>query len=191
MGIIEILLVCIGISFDVLAVSVCYGAVLMEINKANLVKVASIFCVAQVVAAALGNVFVFMPMFRDRAESSSDLYSFCSIVIMLALGLFLLYKGRKNSDMLERRSELNFRNIRVTAVLTAMDSLFAGLLFSFMDANIIVSLSCLLVVTAAAVAAGLHIGYRLGYEPKKKAYIIGAAVLLAAAVDVFIRIFAE
>lgn len=191
MGIIEILLVCIGISFDVLAVSVCYGAVLMKIDKVKLLRMVGIFCTAQVIAAALGNLFVFMPMFRDRAESSSTLYSFCSIVLMLVLGMFLLYKSRKDGDILERRSELDFRKIRLTAVFTAVDSLFAGLLFSFMDVNIIMSAVCLLVITAIAVVAGIHIGYRLGYEPKKNAYIIGAAVLLVAAIDVFIRIFAE
>lgn len=191
MGIFEIILVCIGISFDVLAISVCYGAVLMEIQKVQMLKLIGIFCTSQVLAAALGNLFVFLPMFSERAESSSSLYSFCSIVLMLALGLFLLYKARKNSDMLERRSELDFRSIRMTALFTSVDSLFAGLLFSFMDANIFISAVCLLVVTAAAVVAGLHIGYRLGYEPKKNAYIIGASVLLVAAVDVFIRVLAE
>lgn len=191
MGLLEILLVCIGISFDVLAVSVCYGAVLMEIDKVKMLRMTAIFCTTQVIAATIGHLFVFMPMFRDRAESTSTLYSFCSIVMMLALGFFLLYKGRKNSDMLERRSELDFRRIRMTAMFTAVDSLFAGLLFSFMDANIFMSLICLLVVTALAVIAGLYVGYRLGYEPKKIAYIIGASVLLVAAIDVFIRVLAE
>ncbi len=190
MGIIEILLVCIGISFDVLAVAVCHGAVLMEIDKGKLARMTAIFCATQLAAATIGHLFVFMPMFKNRAESTSTLYSFCSIVMMLALGFFLVYKGRKNSDMLERRSELNFRRITMAAMFTAVDSLFAGLLFSFMDANIFVSLSCLLVVTAAAVVAGIYIGYRLGYEPKKKAYVIGAAVLLVAAIDVFIRVLA-
>jgi len=191
MGLIELLLVCIGISFDVLAVSVCYGAVLMEIDKVKTFKMTSIFCITQLVAATIGHLFVFMPMFRNRAESTSTLYSFCSIVLMLALGFFLLYKSRKNADILERRSELDLRKVRLSAVFTSVDSLFAGLLFSFMDANIFISLSCLLVVTALAVVIGLYVGYRLGYEPKKNAYIIGASVLLVAAIDVFIRIFAE
>lgn len=191
MGLFEILLVCIGISFDVLAISVCYGAVLMEIDKLKLLKVIGIFCTTQVAAAAIGNLCVFLPMFRDRAESTGSLYSFCSIVLMLALGFFLLYKSRKNADILERRAELDFRKIALSAVFAAADSLFAGLLFSFMGANILVSVICLFVVTALAVTAGMYTGYRLGYEPKKNAYIIGASVLLVAAVDVFIRILAE
>jgi len=188
MGILEVLLVCCGISFDVLAISVCQGAVLMTIDKVKQLRMVGIFCLTQAAAIAVGNLCVFLPMFRDRAESSASLYNFCSLVIMLGLGLFLVYKGHKKSDILERRAEINFRSVRISALITSIDSLFAGLLFSFMDINIITSVICVAVTTSLAVVIGMYIGYRLGYEPKKNAYIIGGAVLLVVAVDIFIRI---
>ena len=190
MGILEIILVCCGISFDVLAVSVCQGAVLRDIEKDKLAKLIAIFCATQTAAIALGNVFVFLPMFRNRADDSASLYNFCSMVIMLGLGLYLIYKGHKNSDILERRSEISFRSVWISALLTSVDSLFAGLLFSFMDANIIISVISVVITTALAVIFGVKIGYRLGYEPKKNAYIIGGAVLFVVAVDVMIRYLA-
>lgn len=187
MGFFEVLLVCFGISFDVIAVSVCQGAVLMEVDKSKLAKMMGIFCLTQTAAIALGNLCVFLPMFRNRAEASSSLYNFCSIVIMLGLGLYLIYKACKNSDMLERRAEINFRSVWLSALLCSVDSLFAGLLFSFMDINILFSIACVVVTTVLAVAVGIHLGRRLGYEPKKNAYIIGGSVLFVVAVDVFIR----
>ncbi len=189
MGFLEVILVCCGISFDVLAVSVCQGAVLQKIDKLKLTRMIAIFCATQTFAIALGNVFVFLPMFRNRAESSASLYNFCSMVIMLGLGLYLIYKGHKNSEILERRSEIDFRKVWISALLTSVDSLFAGLLFSFMDANIITSVVSVVITTALAVIAGVNVGYRLGYEPKKNAYIIGGAVLFVVAVDVMIRYF--
>jgi len=189
MGFFEVILVCCGISFDVLAVSVCQGAVLQRIDKLKHLKMISIFCLTQTLAIALGNVFVFLPMFSNRADSSANLYNFCSMVIMLGLGLYLVYKGHKNSEILERRSEINFRSVWISALLTSVDSLFAGLLFSFMDANIIVSVISVVITTALAVVTGVFVGYRLGYEPKKNAYIIGGAVLFVVALDVMIRFF--
>lgn len=188
MGILEMFLVCCGISFDVLAVSVCQGAVLVSIDKVKQLRMVGIFCLTQAAAIALGNLCVFLPMFRDRAESSASLYNFCSMVIMLGLGLFLIYKGHKKSDILERRADINFRSVWISALITSIDSLFAGLLFSFMDTNIFASIICIAVTTALAVVIGMYIGYRLGYEPKKNAYIIGGAVLLIVAADVLIRI---
>ena len=187
MGFIEVLLVCIGISFDVLAVSVCQGAVLMKIEKSKLIRMILIFCLTQAAAIALGNVCVYLPMFRERADDSASLYNFCSLVIMLGLGLYLIHKGHKNSDMLERRAEINFRTVWISALITSVDSLFAGLLFSFLDASMLFSSVCVILTTALAVVAGIHLGYRLGYEPKKKAYIIGGAVLFVVAIEVLIR----
>lgn len=191
MGLFEIILVCCGISFDVLAVSVCYGAVLMKIEKLQLLKLTLIFCLMQVGSAVIGNLFTLFPMFRNRENYSENLYSFCSIVILVALGLFLLYKGWKHGDILERRTDINFKNVWLTAIFSSIDSFFAGLGLAFMGIDgleILFSVICLIIITAIAVGCGLYIGYHLGYEPKKNVYRIGCGVLFVAAADVLIRL---
>lgn len=188
LGLLEIVLVCIGISFDVLAVSVCYGSCLMEIDKKKLLKVIGIFCLCQTAGCVLGEMVSFIDLFRENTGNAELLRHACSIVILMAMGVFLLIKGWKQDDILERREEIDFKKVWLSALLASIDSLFAGVGFALWSSNLLEAFVCIAVITALAVLIGIVVGYHLGWEPKKKAYFIGAAVLLASAVDVLIRL---
>ena len=45
MGLIEILIVVVGISLDVYAVVVCFGALLLRIDRHRLIRMCVIFCI--------------------------------------------------------------------------------------------------------------------------------------------------
>lgn len=188
---IEVILVCLGVSFDVLALSICCGSVLEKLYKKDITKLALMFCLFQTVAGVLGALLSFIPLFSDQAANGSRFGYICSIIILIGVGLFLFYKGWKNEPVLERRSEINFRKYWGTAALVSIDALFTGASVAMWPAQWWSYAICIFVITYLAVVIGIYIGYRLGFEPKHIAYKIGGAVLIVAAIDIFIRIFTD
>ncbi|MBE6764484.1 MAG: hypothetical protein E7546_01215 [Ruminococcaceae bacterium] len=191
LGLLEIFLVCVGISFDVLALSICYGAVILKVEKAQLLKIIGIFTLCQTAGVMLGEMVSAIPLFRERSADAGIMSNACSIAILIVLGVILLLKGWKQDDTVERRSEIDFKKIWISALLTSVDSLFAGFSFALWSVNQIEVFVCVVLVTAIAVIAGIRLGYHLGWEPKKIAYYIGAAILLVSAIDVFVRLLAQ
>lgn len=191
LGLFEILLVCIGISFDVLAVSVCYGAVVAKIEKKLLLKIMGIFTLCQTVGVMLGEMVSEIPMFKEQSAEVGIMSNACSIAILMVLGVILLYKGCRQEDTLERRSEIDFKKVWISALFASADSLFAGFSFALWSVNQIEVLVCVVLITVLAVLIGIKLGYHVGWEPKKIAYFIGAAILLVSAIDVFIRILTQ
>ncbi len=188
---VEVILVCIDASFDVLALSICCGSVLGELNYKAITKLALMFCGFQTAAGILGALLSYVPIFKTDTDAGWRLSYVCSIIILIGVGLFLFYKGWKNEPVLERRSEINFKKYAGTAALASIDTLFAGASIAMWPAEWWTYAVCLFVVTVAAVYLGIYIGYRLGFEPKNIAYKIGGAVLIVAAIDIFVRLFTD
>ncbi len=187
----ETILICIGVSFDVLALSICCGSVLVELKFKQLAKLALIFCGFQTVSGMLGSLLCLIPEFRTDSGTGWHLGYICSIIILIGVALFLFYKGWKNEPVFERRSEINFKKYAGTAALASIDTFFAGASIAMWSTEWWSYAACLLVVTVIAVYIGVYIGYRLGFEPKNIAYRVGGAVLIVAALDIFIRLFTD
>ncbi len=184
----EVILVCLGVSFDVLALSICCGSVLGELKIKDITKLALMFCMFQTGSGILGALLSYIPIFRDEADDAPRFGYVCSIIILIGVSLFLFYKGRKNEPVLERRSEINFKKYWGTAALASIDTLFAGAGVAMWPAEWWSYAIVLFVITVLAVYIGIYIGYRLGFEPKNIAYRIGGAVLIVAAIDIFVRL---
>lgn len=187
----EIILVCVGVSFDALALSICCGSVLGTLRYKQITKLALLFCAFQTGSGVLGALLSYIPIFRDDAGKGWQFGYVCSIIILIGIGLFLFYKGWKNEPVLERRSEIDFKKYAGTAAIASIDTLFAGASIAMWPAEWWSYAICLCLVTIAAVYLGVYIGYRLGFEPKNIAYRIGGAVLIVAAIDIFVRLFTD
>ena len=73
------------------------------------------------------------------------------------------------------------------AAMTGIYTLLAGIAFGFLKTGVITILVMVVVVAIVYVITGMYMGYRLGAQPKRKVYFIGAALLIIAGIDVIIR----
>lgn len=190
MSLVEILIASVGLSLDVYAVVVCQGAVLLKIEKMKLFKMCLIFCIWQVAAVEVGHLITLIPYFSIKAENVQNICEMISVIIFMVLGLYMLYKAWKNEGILERLSEINYKQVCIAACFTSIDALLAGMGFGFLDTEAVAVDLSILIVTAFVVILGLYTGYRLGYEHKTKAYGIGGTLLLISAVDIVFRYLA-
>lgn len=187
MNLIEILIISVGLSLDVYAVVVCQGALLLKIDRMKLVKMSLIFCIWQVAAVMLGHFVTLIPYLAVAAENMRRIWELISVIIFMALGVYMLYKAWKNEVIYERLSDINYKQLSMAACFTSIDALFAGMGFGFLNTGMIEVALSILFVTAFFVVLGLYTGYRLGYEQKTKAYGVGGILLLISAFEVIFK----
>lgn len=185
----EILLVCIGLSLDVFAVSVCQGALLGRIPKGRLTVMGGIFCLMQVAALELGQSLSTLTSLWRLYDATLAVWRLLSALIYFLLAAYLIVKALRHRPVVERRSELRFRRIFALAALTGVDALLVGFSSGLLNAYWLTSGATLLVVTMLCVVSGVVTGYHFGYEPKTKAYWGGGLLFLATGIITLIRHF--
>lgn len=190
MGLIEILIVVVGISLDVYAVVVCFGALLLRIDRHRLIRMCVIFCIWQVLALLGGWAIMKIPAVEKAAGKIANVWDLFGVIVFVALGLLMLYKAWKNKPVDERLTDIKYGQVVGAAFFTSIDALIAGFGLSFMNVNIYYSMLLQLIVTVIMVILGLYTGYRLGYEGKRAAYNIGGVLLLLTAVNIIFRYMA-
>lgn len=187
MNLLEIILISMGLSLDILAVTICEGAMLARIEKKKLVIMCVIFCVWQLVAVQAGNLITLIPIFADSSTSMQLFWNGISVVILIGLGMYMLYKAWRRETIFEHLSDINYKKICITAFITSLDAFFAGIGFGFMDTEVIMVQIALVIATILSVIIGVYIGYRMGYEQKTKAYGIGGIILIFSAIELIVR----
>ena len=169
------------------AVTVCVGATLQKIEKKKLVCMGLIFCIWQLIAVGLGFLVARFPVMQTRTSEMQNMWDAFSVIIFLALGVYMFAKGWRKKDFLERRGQISYQKAWAAAMMTSLDAFFAGIGFGFLGTEILAVGLILELVTLIFALAGTFVGYRLGYEQRTKAYAIGGIILIIAGIDVIIR----
>ena len=165
------------------------GAVLGELRRRRIALYCLIFCAAQVAAMEIGRLLGMLPRFASYYTVAQGLWHILGALIFFVLGVCLIVKAVRKKTVFEHRSEITYKKVVGTAVLTSLDSLLAGVSSRFLDAYWLSCLATLFGVTALCALGGVSVGYHFGYSQKNTAYWIGGALFLVTGVDVLIRLF--
>ena len=187
MHLIEILMISVGISLNVFAVVVCFGAVLLRVERHRLIRMLGTFCLIQVFAVLITMQLTAVSSVTQSPNTVKPFYYILAVVIFIGLGIFMLRKAIKNEPIIERVCEITYQQVIIAALVTGIDAVFAGFAFGLMKAAVLPVGLCTLFVTALLVVLGIYTGYRLGYEQKTKAYAIGGSLLLISAAEIVLR----
>jgi len=163
-----VLMICIGLSLDVYAVTICQGAMLENISRKTLLATSGIFLLFQVAAVGIGSLLGVFPVAKNISHDLLLIWRTISMVIIIILGCLLLYRGIKNKLVMEHRQVFTARKVRSAATWTSIDVLLTSAGLSAWNINAIELLITIGATTLAAVFAGLYTGYLLGYEQIKK-----------------------
>lgn len=174
MGVVEIIILAIGLSMDAFAVSVCKGLALRRVTLRH----------AAVVGAWFGGFQALMPLigyylgiqFKDYIVSVDHWIAF---VLLTLIGLNMVKESFSKKEEKESAS-LAFRTMIVLAVATSIDALAIGVTFAFLDdsANIYFAVCSIGVITFLLSAAGVKIGNIFGVRYKAKAELAGGIILI-------------
>ena len=173
MGIVELLLLAVGLSMDAFAVAICKG---LAMERATLKK-------AAVVGAWFGVFQALMPAVGYFLGSAFESYitSFDHWVAFVLLGFIggNMIREALSKDEEAPDASFGFKTMLLLAIATSIDALAVGITFALLpDVNIFAAISLIGVTTFVLSAIGLKVGNVFGAKYKAKAEFVGGVILI-------------
>ena len=184
MGIIELLLIAIGLSADAFAVAVTNGMCMKNIKLGWTFAIAITFGLFQganpVIGYALG---IRSTDFITKYDHIIALVLLCFIGAKMIIDSIDKDKGDKPNNILK----MSFGVLMVQGLATSIDALAIGVSFAAMHVNIILSASIICLTTLIISFVGVLIGKRFGNLLNQKAQIFGGIILVCLGLKIFIE----
>lgn len=180
---IEILLIAISVSMDAFAVSIGKGLTVPKVRAADALSTALWFGGFQGLFPLLG---YFAASIFNRYVSAVDHWIIFGLLALIG-GNMIHEAFSEDPEATGAVAHFDWRHMLPLAVACSIDAFAVGVSFAFMQVNIVVSVICIVLVTGAFSAAGLHIGRVFGSRWRKPAQIAGGVVLIAIGLKVVLE----
>ncbi|NLO48255.1 MAG: manganese efflux pump [Clostridiales bacterium] len=175
MGILEIIVIAVGLSMDAFAAALCRGMA----GKSN-VNLRS----ALIIALFFGGFQALMPLTGWLLGRQFEQY-IKNVDHWIAFGLLLFIGGKMIVEVVNKdrcpadsASEPELKMLFLLAVATSIDALAAGVTFAFLSVSILPAVLIIGVTTFVISLAGVFLGMRFGARFKTKAELLGGIVLI-------------
>jgi putative Mn2+ efflux pump MntP len=183
MGLLEIVLIAIGLAMDAFAVSITLG---LSVKKAEIGKIiipGIYFGVFQALMPAIG---YFAGIYFANKIQHLDHW--------IAFALLAVIGGKMIRDSFAKEKEaetpdysFKFLKMLVLAVATSIDALAVGITFAFFDVNIIMAVSITGAITFCISTVGVKIGALFGTKFQSKAEFLGGAILVLIGIKIIVE----
>ena len=182
MGIVELLLIAVGLSMDAFAVAIGKGLSMKRLSLAQAGVIAVFFGGFQALMPALGWL-VGAQLERFVAAASG----WIAFGLLAFIGAKMIWDTFHESDDEDTREfKLDMRELLVLAIATSIDALAAGVAFAILDVDIVFTVTVIGAITFAFSFAGVAIGHAFGSRWEKPSTIAGGLVLIAIGVKILI-----
>ena len=186
MGILELLLLAIGVSMDAFAVSVCKGLAMKKVTLKEELTCGVWFGGFQALMPTIG--FFLGTLFADAIESVDHWVAFALLGI---IGINMLKDafGEEECDCCnEKNADMSVRTMFIMAVATSIDALAVGISLA-MAGNVNIFLAALFIgiCTCSLSAMGVKIGNVFGSRYEQKAQIAGGAILILLGLKILLE----
>ena len=185
MGIVELLLIAVGLSMDAFAVSICRGLGMRRLNLRTAAVLALFFggfqALMPLVGWALGSQFMWLIGPVDH---------WVAFVLLAFIGGKMLWEAFHEEDEgcdCEDTSGIDLREFLILAVATSIDALAAGISFAALNVDIVASVSLIGIITFALSFAGVAVGHFFGARYERPASIVGGVVLILIGLKVLLE----
>lgn len=172
MGVIELLLLAVGLSMDAFAVSVCKGLSMPEITRKNMLIIASWFGGFQAAMPLLG--FALGVQLQDEIQFVDHWIAF---ILLGIIGGSMVREGLSGKCE-EVTGSVDLRTMLILAVATSIDALAVGITFAFLQVKIVPAVIFIGVTTFLLSVAGVKLGNVFGVKYKARAELLGGIILI-------------
>ena len=184
MGIIELLLLAVGLSMDAFAVSICKGLSVKQANIRQMGLCAVWFGGFQALMPLVG---FFLGALFQQAISAFDHWVACGLLVFL--GANMLREAFSKEDGEESGgADFSVKTMFVMAVATSIDALAVGISLAMAgDVNIWLAVTLIGITTALFSASGVKIGNLFGSRYEKKAEAAGGIILILLGIKILLE----
>ena len=203
MGLVELMLMGVGLAMDAFAVSICKGLAMRKVNKKQCFVIALFFGGFQALMPFLG--WLLGSQFADKISAIDHWIAF---VFLAYIGGKMMAEAIREKDEVVEIDQmdppLDIKEMFILAIATSIDALAVGITFSFLEVNIVeaitiiglvtavisaigVFVSIIGVVTFIISAAGVFVGNIFGNKYKTKAELAGGLLLVLLGLKILIE----
>ena len=173
MGVIELLLLSIGLAMDAFAVSVCKGISMKKMNWKKACIIGLWFGGFQALMPTIG--YFLGSAFESLVTNIDHWIAF--ILLGIIGGNMIKEAFCKEKEDEESNDDISFKTMFVLAVATSIDALAIGITFAFLKVNLLLAISMI----------GTKVGNKFGSKYEKKAELAGGIILILIGIKILLE----
>lgn len=181
MGVIELIVVAIGLAMDAFAISLGKGLTARHVALRHALTAGAWFggfqALMPLVGYALGYSFT---------EVVANIDHWIAFGLLLLIGLNMIREALWGDDEAQD-ADFGFRVMFVMAVATSIDALAIGVTMAFLNVNILLAATVIGVVTFALSVVGVYLGSHIGDKLGSRVGVLGGVILIALGVKILIE----
>ena len=182
MGILELLILAIGLSMDAFAVSVCKGLAMKKLEFKNMAIVGLWFGGFQALMPTIG--YFLGVQFKNQITAIDHWIAF---VLLGIIGANMIKEACSKDDEEEVKANLDVKTMFMLAIATSIDALAVGITFAFLSVNLVHAVTFIGITTLILSAVGVGIGNIFGTKYKAKAEIAGGIILILLGIKILLE----
>ncbi len=181
MGVIELLVLALGLSMDAFAVSICKGLSVPKLQAKHCLICGVYFGGFQALMPLIG--WALGIRFQSMITNIDHWIAF---VLLAVIGANMIKESFSKEEECPDGS-FGFKTMLTLAVATSIDALAVGVTFAFLDVSIVPAVLLIGATTFVCSAVGVKIGNVFGNRFQSKAEFLGGLVLIAIGLKILIE----
>ncbi len=182
MGLVQIILIAVGLAMDAFAVSICKGLKMKKIDYKYATLIAAFFGVFQAGMPLIG--WVLGKQFEQYITSFDHWVAFLLLVFIGGKMLVEAFKGEEGEVC---QVTYDLKDIFMLAIATSIDALAVGITFAFLKMDIVIPVLMIGVITFVLSVIGVMVGNRFGAKYKSKAELAGGIILVLIGLKILLE----
>jgi len=181
MGLLEIILIAVGLSLDAFAVSITLGLSVKNLRIKEVLIPGIYFGFFQAIMPFIG--YLAGTYFAHKIQNLDHWIAF----VLLGFIGGKMIKDSFSKDEKVNEKPFQFVTILLLAIATSIDALAVGVTFAFFEVNILLAIIITGLTAFCISIGGVKIGNLFGAKYKSKAEFIGGAVLVILGLKILIE----
>ena len=181
MGLVELIILSVGLAMDAFAVSICKGLAMKKMKWKNAIIIGLYFGIFQAIMPLIG--YLLGVRFQSAITSIDHWVAF---VLLVGIGANMIREAMSKEK--EKASDsIKVKDMLILAIATSIDALAIGITFAFLEVNITLAVSLIGIITFIISVIGVKIGNIFGDKYEKKAELAGGIILIGLGIKILIE----
>ena len=183
MGVLELVLLSIGLGMDAFAIAICKGISMKKIDWKKACIIGLYFGIFQALMPVIG--FFLGKTFEPIVTNIDHWIVF---ILLIFIGVNMIRESLDPECKEESSNDtIKFKDMVILAIATSIDAFAVGITFAFLDTNIIFAFSSIGIITFLISVLGVKIGNRFGDKYENKAEFVGGLILILIGLKVLLE----
>ena len=181
MGLVELIILSVGLAMDAFAVSICKGLAMKKMKWKNAIIIGLYFGIFQAIMPLIG--YLLGVRFQSAITSIDHWVAF---VLLVGIGANMIREAM-SKEKEEASDSIKVKDMLILAIATSIDALAIGITFAFLEVNITLAVSLIGIITFIISVIGVKIGNIFGDKYEKKAEPAGGIILIGLGIKILIE----